>query len=101
MVPHAAVKWMGEKLDTTKQMVDRGHFSWVGPYCPALVNKSSPEFRQSSESLVRRMGYQFRLTVIRHASEVAKGSMLVVNVQALNEGVAPFYYNWPVELALL
>ena len=53
-------------------MVERGHFSWVGPYCPALDNSRSPEFRQRSESLVRRMGYQFRLTEIRDAGQVVK-----------------------------
>jgi hypothetical protein len=101
MVPHRAKHWLGEGTEQTTQMVERGHFSWVGPYCPALDNSRSPEFRQRSESLVRRMGYQFRLTEVRHADEVVKGGTLAVNIRGVNDGVAPFYYPWAVELALV
>jgi len=101
MVPHRAKQWLGEKAEQTTRMVERGHFSWVGPYCPALDNAKSPEFRQRSEALVRRMGYQFRLTEVRHDAEVVTGGTLAVTIRGVNEGVAPFYYPWPVELALI
>jgi len=101
MVPHRAKHWLGEKAEQTMRTVEQGHFSWVGPYCPALDNSKSPEFQKQSESLVRRMGYQFRLTEVRHADEVAKGGALSVTIRGVNEGVAPFYYPWPVELALI
>jgi Domain of unknown function (DUF4832) len=80
--------------------VERGHFSWFGPYCPAL-ERFSPEFKANSESLVRRMGYQFCLKEIRHTAIVTKGGALEVAIRGENEGVAPFYYPWPVELVLL
>jgi len=101
MVPGRAKQWLGEKAEQTTRMVERGHFSWVGPYCPALDNAKSPEFRHQSESLVRRMGYQFRLTEVQHNSEVETGATLPVAIRGVNEGVAPFYYPWPVELALI
>jgi hypothetical protein len=93
MVPHRAKQWLGAGAEQTRDMVERGHFTWVGPYCPALDRSNSPEFRQQSESLVRRMGYQFRLTEVRHAGEVAEGGTLAVTIRGLNEGVAPFYYQ--------
>ncbi len=101
MVPNQAKKWLGPRFDETLSHAEQGHFSWVGPYCPALQTNPSPEFRQAAESLVRRMGYQFRLTEVRHSAEVLPGTKLHVNIAGSNEGVAPFYYPWPVELALL
>ena len=56
---------------------------------------------KAAESLVRRMGYQFRLTEVRHSAEILPGGKRHVKIAGLNEGVAPFYYPWPVELALL
>jgi Domain of unknown function (DUF4832) len=47
------------------------------------------------------MGYQFRLTEVRHSAEIPAGGNLSVAFAGLNEGVAPFYYPWPVEFALI
>jgi hypothetical protein len=34
------------------ESVERGHFTWVGPYGPALDASKSPEFRERAEALV-------------------------------------------------
>ena len=101
MVPNQAKQCLGPHFDDTLRLADRGHFSWVGPYCPALEGNTSSEFRKAADSLVRRMGYQFRLTEVRHSAEVPAGTKLRIKIVGLNEGVAPFYYLWPGELALL
>ena len=101
MVPHQAKQWLGPRFDDTLHLTERAHFSWVGPYCPALARIDSPEFRKAADSLVRRMGYQFRLTEIRHSAEIPAGGILNMAIAGVNEGVAPFYYPWPVELALI
>jgi hypothetical protein len=101
MVPGQAPRWLGDGFEQTVQMAERGHFSWIGPYCPALANSRAPEFQRRSETLVRRMGYQFRLTEVRHPAIVARGEALRVTIQGENEGVAPFYYPWKVEVALI
>ena len=49
--------------------------------------------------MVRKMGYQFRLEEIRHSARVLPGAPCKVVLQGVNEGVAPFYYPWPVQLA--
>jgi Domain of unknown function (DUF4832) len=100
LVPHQAKKWVGASFKTTISMIERGHFTWVGPYCPALDSSRSPEFRERSEAVIWKLGYQFRLTEIRHAARIDQGGKLPVTIQGQNEGVAPFYYPWPVELAL-
>lgn len=101
MVPGAAKKWLGGEYEHTLRMVEQAHFSWVGPYNPALEPEQTPEFVARSQALVRRMGYEFTLREVRHPAQVASGAKLRFTLQGENRGVAPFYYPWPVELALL
>ena len=101
MVPHRAGSWLGEGYEQTLAMVERGHFSWVGPYCPALSKSQTPQFRERSEALVRKMGYQYRLTEVRHPASVTSGGTASIAIRGINEGVAPFYYPWPVALGLI
>lgn len=101
MVPRGASRWMGPDFDQTLQMAERAHFTWVGPYGPPLDRTDTAEFRQNSEKLVRRMGYEFRLDEVRHAARVVSGSSTSIQLSGENQGVAPFYYQWPVKVALL
>lgn len=100
MVPHAAPRLLGDGFTTMMKRLDDAHFSWVGPYSPAIANLREPELRSRSQSMVRRMGYEYRLDEIRLAREPRKGETLDVEIRGTNQGVAPFYYPWPVELAL-
>ncbi|WZO98604.1 DUF4832 domain-containing protein [Isosphaeraceae bacterium EP7] len=101
MVPGHARDWLGKGFDQSMTMAERAHFSWVGPYSPAQDRTQAPEFRKNSEALVRKLGYQFRLTEIRHPGRVERGGKLPLAIEGENEGVAPFYYPWPVDVALL
>ncbi|MEC9123491.1 MAG: DUF4832 domain-containing protein, partial [Verrucomicrobiota bacterium] len=99
MVPHAAKSWLGKQWGHTREMTRRSHFSWVGPYGPALESKTSKAFVERSDEMVRKMGYQFRLEEIRHSTRVLAGAPCKIFLKGVNEGVAPFYYPWPVQLA--
>ena len=101
MVPYRAGSLLDEDYQKTVEMLKRGHFSWVGPYCPALEASRTTRFRERGEELVRAMGYQFRLTEVRHPATVTAGGTASVTIRGVNEGVAPFYYPWPVELGLI
>ncbi len=101
MTPPHAIKWLGAKWDFTMDMAKRSHFSWVGPYGPALQGKPSEQFIKRSDELVRTLGYQFRLTEIRLPVAARAGESRPVAIRGVNEGVAPFYYPWPVKLAWL
>ena len=69
------------------------------PYCPANEEKLSPEQKAHAEALVRRMGYSFRLTKLTYATDTS--GVLHLTLDGLNEGVAPFYRNWPLEVGIL
>lgn len=101
MVPNQARNWLGKDFEQTKKMVKASHFSWIGPYCPALERKTSDEFRRRSEELVRMLGYEFCLTEIRTHASIGSGEKLSVGLRGVNQGVASFYYAWPFDLCLL
>jgi hypothetical protein len=94
MVPGAARQYLGKEWDLTLKAVREAHLSWIGPYCPTLIDPKDPEYSQRAAELSQKLGYEFRLTRV-----TAKG--LSVRVEGVNQGVAPFYYPWPVRLALL
>jgi hypothetical protein len=81
--------------------LEDAHFSWVGPYCPPLEENTPAEFLERSQQMVRKMGYQFRLTKVVAPVTVRNGGKAIVELEGENEGVAPFYYKWPVRLALI
>lgn len=101
MVPNQARKWLGTDFETTRAMLDRAHFTWVGPYCPALERNEDPVFLERSQQLVRSMGYDFQIREVKHASRVSAKTPLRVTLSGRNLGVAPFYYPWTTEWALL
>jgi Domain of unknown function (DUF4832) len=101
MVPGQAERWLGRDFPTTETMLDRAHVSWVGPYCPALARTKDETFRKRSEQLVRKMGYEFRIAEVAHPAAAKAKQSVRVSLKGTNQGVAPFYYPWPVEWALL
>jgi len=101
MVPNQAQRWLGNDFDTTLTMLKRTHFTWVGPYCPALERSKNDQFQQRSAALVRQMGYEFQLTQVTHPGQWKAGQSATFSLQGTNQGVAPFYYPWSAEWALL
>ena len=101
MEPFQAEKWMLHEYGVTLKNLLDGHFSWIGPYCPALVETDDSGFIGNSEELIRRMGYDFRILTYQHYKVVKKGDPLQLYLIGANHGVAPFYYRWPVQLALI
>lgn len=101
MVPGKAEQWLGAGFDTTLTMLGRSHFTWVGPYCPALVKPKKEVFLNRSEELVRKMGYEFRITEVTHPELVKAKQPIRLSLKGKNLGVAPFYYPWSVQWALL
>lgn len=105
MIPNGADKWVGTDAGfaKTKEMIDAAHFSWVGPYSPAMEKRAKTDavFRARCDELVRQMGYQFRLNELVLPRTVRKGKPFPVTLRGVNTGVAPFYYPWQVQIALL
>ncbi|MEO0422495.1 MAG: DUF4832 domain-containing protein [Pseudomonadota bacterium] len=67
---------------------------WISAY-----DEDDPVARAGAEVLQRAMGYRFVLHQVI-ASKRVRGGVLRFAAWVSNEGSAPFYYDWPVELAL-
>jgi hypothetical protein len=101
MEPGKAPKWLGSDYAATRAAMEGMHLTWIGPYSPAIEPNQPADFVRVSQEMVRRMGYQFRLTDVGIASHVRINSSVPIAVGGVNEGVAPFYYPWPVRWALV
>jgi hypothetical protein len=75
--------------------VDQTHVTWLME--SGMFNeKVDPERYRRAIEHVRRMGYDFHVPTARITRE---GDRLHVSVSVINQGVAPFYREWPLELA--
>ena len=101
MSPGNAKTLMSSEFGQTLSRAQAAHMTWIGPYCPALEAQLDSTAKKNSEELVRHMGYEYRLTKVSLPFTVPQGHSIEVNIEAVNQGVAPFYYNWPVELSLI
>lgn len=101
MVPNAAPRLLGPGFATTVDALRRARLSWLGPYCPALEAGIDALQKARAETLVRMMGYDFRLLRVWAPETAARGGRIAIAIDLVNLGLAPFYYPWPVEMALL
>lgn len=82
--------------------VDGTHVSWLIAHdlftVPSVT--SSTDIYQRALSGARRMGYEFTVSAVR-LPDTTTTTPLDVTVRLQNTGVAPFYYDWTVELGVL
>lgn len=69
---------------------------WIASY-----NQNDPVAQAGAEQIQRVMGYRFRLDSVAFTRTVDESTALEVEFSVTNEGSAIFYYDWPVEAALL
>jgi Domain of unknown function (DUF4832) len=53
------------------------------------------------DALQKTFGYRYVINEARLPSRVDPGQSFSVNLRVTNTGSAPFYYQWPIEIALL
>jgi hypothetical protein len=74
------------------------HATWLMDTGMFSKKTSTPKRKTRAEEQVRKMGYEFFAQAV---TITQKGKMITVALELVNRGVAPFYYEWPVEFALL
>ena len=79
------------------ECVQQTHVTWLME-SGLFKEKASPTRFASAESQVRRMGYDFHVSTADIQRDDTK---LQVCLTVLNQGVAPFYQDWCLELAAL
>ncbi|MEO1615007.1 MAG: DUF4832 domain-containing protein [Planctomycetota bacterium] len=68
---------------------------WISDY-----DSKDDTATRGAELIQQTLGYRFVPTRVAFRPSITDGK-LSVSVSIRNEGSAPFYYNWPVEVALL
>lgn len=80
------------------------HTSWVGPNSPAKFvvgeNGITQNIQENLDSWMKTVGYRYVLESVSHQAQAAAGDAVSIATHWNNKGVAPFYYNWPVAVAL-
>jgi hypothetical protein len=82
------------------QMVERSHVSWLGPSNPADLALNEAE-QGNLNKLLNKMGYRFRVSSVSYPETAVQGGKAKIVLSIMNDGVAPFYYDWPLELSLM
>jgi hypothetical protein len=95
-----ALLWLTDsKIMDTLNMAREGHTSWLGPCSPANYQVNGP-LQANIDALQKTLGYRFVLESAAHEDKADAGSTLPVTMKWNNKGVAPFYFNWPLQLSL-
>lgn len=81
------------EIQNFRKCVEATHASWVMDSGMFKQQDSGRIERAAAE--VRKMGYEFHVPTVK-IGKVTAGK-LPVNVDLVNRGVAPFYYDWPIE----
>lgn len=87
-----------QHIQDFEQCVEATHATWLMD-SGMFARQQPAERMERAKRLVRRMGYEFHVAAVT-VGPADNGSLRVV-VELENRGVAPFYYDWPVEYALI
>ncbi len=93
------VGWQRLQDDSNNAGTQSLHMDW--PLLPGPVGILDQQFLRCCQELIRRSGYEYTIVEVRHASQARPKQAMTISVKGQNRGVAPFYYPWKVEFALL
>lgn len=82
--------------------VDYTHVSWLiahDLFTVRSITAETPTYQSALEG-ARRMGYEFYVSTVT-LPDTTSTSPLEVSLRIQNTGVAPFYYDWEIELGVL
>lgn len=65
------------------------------------ANFKDPSFIPNAEIIQKAMGYRFVMSQFSYPTNIKYNESFNVSFKVKNTGSTPFYYNWPVEIALL
>lgn len=93
----------GNICEVLNQIRD-SHTSWLGPCSACNIKVDDGDYDTYScniEAMLKTMGYRYNLQSVTQVSEAAQGQAVELKLVWNNSGVAPIYYNCPVQLSLL
>jgi hypothetical protein len=86
------------RIQNFRDCVEATHATWLMDTGLFRTTPSAERVKRASEE-VRRMGYEFHIPAVTIGPP--SDGTLSVEIELENRGVAPFYYDWKAELALM
>ncbi|MED1568644.1 DUF4832 domain-containing protein [Bacillus paramycoides] len=75
------------------------HVSWLGPSSPADY-PAGGNMQNNINQFLQKIGYHFRIDKETHPETAGAGETINLEMEWENTGVAPFYFQWPLEVSL-
>ncbi len=97
--------WMDpprNNIEDFSAAVDGSHASWLIAHAIFTSSTMRPgsDIYERALAGARRLGYEFYVSAVR-LYDAAPNLPFQMELRLQNTGVAPFYYNWPVQLGVL
>ena len=88
---------------TGMNMINKGHYSTMqaGDNSRPCIDDPNGSNCAGFMAMHRKMGYNFQIEAALFAESVTQSDDLAIEVAISNVGVAPMYYDWDVQFALL
>lgn len=87
------------RIDDTIEQAQLTHVSWMGPTAP-YGSELGGKLQKNIDRFLKTIGYRFVIVSESHELSAKAGEDLNVQITINNRGVAPFYFQWPLELTL-
>lgn len=87
-----------KSIKTTLNQIEQLHTTFIGPNCPTY---SDDKYNKNFDTVLKTLGYRFTLKKITYNKILTTNKYLNLDIKLENNGVAPFYFDWPVKIILL
>jgi hypothetical protein len=89
----------GTNLETTLQLLKESHTTFIGPGGPYDVETNGP-LQSGVDQVLSTMGYRLYIDNVEMPRSVKFGNEIQIKFSFSNDGIAPFYYEWPTKVYL-
>lgn len=90
----------GSYIESTLNLLKNSHTSWIGPNSP-INHAVNGEATANAKKILRTIGYRFRVSKASFPGQANPGGTLTLDMTWQNDGIAPFYYRWPLEISVI
>ena len=91
---------IGNRYEITLEQIKDSHTSWIGPQSAGKIPNSS-DYQEAIDNILKKLGYRYVIESVSCKKYVLAGQRFSMDLVIDNTGVAPIYYNWPIEISLI
>lgn len=81
-------------LDRTISLLEDSHMTFIGPKCP-IANEEQVQYPEQVDEVLCNLGYRYGVKKMKLKYYKAE-KIATIDLDIINRGVAPMYFDWPV-----